>query len=302
MTGVSEGDVFAEINSAILDLQAAGPQNFQRPLKRITQLLHHPDLETSHQELSNNVDLDAFLAASRATGGSMVGSQTLAWPDDANVQLGLFLKLMDVFGADPEQAVQFGFEFFHSGNKIIAGVHAMTRDLVIPFTREFKRYILSRGRPSERLVVPGSNKVFIVHGHDDAALQGLARFLEKLGLAAIILMEQPNKGRTIIEKFEDSAGEVGFAVVLMTPDDVGSAAGEDPSIRARQNVLFELGYFSGKLGRGRVCLLRKGAVEIPSDLFGVIYTDMDDAGAWRQKLVLELKAAKLDFDANRFWD
>jgi hypothetical protein len=294
-------DVFGEINSAVLDLQAAGLQNFHRPLKRIAQLLHHPDLEPTHQELTSKADLDAFLTASRGAGGSMVGSQVLQWPDDASLQLGLFLKLMDVFAADANQAIQIGHHFFYSGNKIIAGVHAMTRDLIIPFTRDFKRYVLSRGKPAERLVVPGSNKVFIVHGHDNAALQGLARFLEKLGLEAIILMEQPNRGRTIIEKFEDSAGEVGFAVVLMTPDDIGGAAGQDQFVRARQNVLFELGYFSGKLGRGRVCLLRKGTVEMPSDLFGVIYTDMDDAGAWRQKLVLELKAAKLDFDADRFW-
>ncbi|MNQ69236.1 putative nucleotide-binding protein containing TIR-like domain protein [compost metagenome] len=71
--------------------------------------------------------------------------------------------------------------------------------------------------------------------------------------------------------------------------------------RARQNVIFELGFFAGKLGRGRVCLLRKGQVEIPSDLFGVIYTDMDSAEAWKMKLVRELKAAQLDFDATKFW-
>jgi Predicted nucleotide-binding protein containing TIR-like domain len=302
MTTMTEGaDVFAEINSAVLDLQAAGPQNFQRPLRRIAQLLHDPDLEPDHQELASKADLDAFLSVSHTTGGSMVGSKTLQWPDDANLQLGLFLRLMDVFATDPDQAIGFGYEFFHSGNGTIAGVHVMTRDLIIPFTREFKRYVLSRGKPAERLVVPGSNKVFIVHGHDEAALHGLARFLEKLGLKAIVLAEQPNKGRTVIEKFEGSAGEVGFAVVLMTPDDVGGAAGQDQSMRARQNVLFELGYFSGKLGRGRVCLLRKGAVEVPSGLFGVIYTDMDEAGAWREKLVHELKAAKLDFDPNRLW-
>src|SRR6185312_3907017 len=249
-------DVFDEINNTILDLQAAGLQNFPRPLKRLAQLLHSPDLEAANRELTQKVDLDAFLAASRQTGGSMVGSQNLAWPDDPNLQLGLFLKMMDQFGDDPNNAVQFGHAFFYSGSKIIAGIHAMTRDLIIPFTREFKRYVLSRGKPAQRLVVPGTNKVFIVHGHDEAALQSLARFLEKLGLKAIVLMEQPNKGRTVIEKFEDSAGEVGFAVVLMTPDDVGGAVGKDQGIRARQNVLFELGYFSGKLGRGRVCLLR----------------------------------------------
>ncbi|MNR34040.1 putative nucleotide-binding protein containing TIR-like domain protein [compost metagenome] len=76
---------------------------------------------------------------------------------------------------------------------------------------------------------------------------------------------------------------------------------ETSDTRARQNVIFELGYFSAKLGRGRVCLLRKGHVEIPADLYGVIYTDMDSADGWKAKLVGELKAAKLDFDANRFW-
>lgn len=147
-----------------------------------------------------------------------------------------------------------------------------------------------------------SHRVFVVHGHDDAALQGLARFLEKLGLEAIILKEQPDQGRTIIEKFEDTADDIGFAVVLLTPDDIGaSVKAETSDARARQNVVFELGYFAAKLGRGRVCLLRKGHVEIPSDLYGVIYTDMDPADGWKAKLVGELKAAKLDFDANRFW-
>ena len=142
-----------------------------------------------------------------------------------------------------------------------------------------------------------------MHGHDESALQGLARFLEKLGLEAIILREQVDQGRTIIEKFEANAGDVGFAVVLLTPDDVGSAvAAKEPNARARQNVIFELGYFSGKLGRGKVCLLRKGSVEIPSDLFGVIYTDMDPAEGWQTKLVRELKAAGLKFDANRLWE
>ncbi len=295
-------DVFDDINNTVLDLQAASLQNFQRPLKRLSQLLHSPDLEPANKELTSKVNLEEFLAVSRQTGGSMVGSQNLAWPDDPNLQLGLFLKMMDDFGADPDQAVHFAHDFFYSGNKLIAGIHAMNRDLIIPFTREFKRYVLSRGKPAQRLVVPGSNKVFIVHGHDQAALQGLARFLEKLGLEAIVLMEQPNKGRTIIEKFEDSAGEVGFAVVLMTPDDVGGAVGKDQDARARQNVLFELGFFSGKLGRGRACLLRKGDVEIPSDLFGVLYIDMDEADGWRHKLVGELKAAKLEFDANKLWN
>lgn len=168
--------------------------------------------------------------------------------------------------------------------------------------RALKEDLAEHEPSAEKAAVVPSNRVFVVHGHDEAALQGLARFLEKLGLEAIILKEQPDQGRTIIEKFEETADDIGFAVVLLTPDDLGaSVKAETSDARARQNVIFELGYFAAKLGRGRVCLLRKGHVEIPSDLYGVIYTDMDPADGWKAKLVGELKAAKLDFDANRFW-
>lgn len=114
---------------------------------------------------------------------------------------------------------QLGHTYFDSGNKVMAGVNASTRQLVIPFARDYKSYVVNRGDNSARLVTSESNKVFIVHGHDECALHGLARFLEKLGLEAIVLKQQPNQGRTIIEKYEDYANEVGFAVVLLTPDD-----------------------------------------------------------------------------------
>jgi predicted nucleotide-binding protein len=151
-------------------------------------------------------------------------------------------------------------------------------------------------------LVSRGRKVFVVHGHDEAALQAVARFLEKLKLEAVVLREEPDQGRTIIEKFEALAGEVGFAVVLLTPDDLAGTVGEpSQASRARQNVIFELGYFVGRLGRGRACPLRKGEVEIPSDLYGVIYSEMDAGEGWKLKLMKELKAAKLDFDANRMW-
>ncbi len=147
---------------------------------------------------------------------------------------------------------------------------------------------------------PDLSKVFIVHGHDASAREAIARFLEKIELEAIILHEQPDQGFTIIEKFETYAKQVGFAVVLLTPDDLGGPASAPALIaRARQNVIFELGYFVGKLGRGRACLLRKREVEIPSDLYGVIYTEMDDADGWKLKLVRELQAAGLKFDADK---
>lgn len=145
-----------------------------------------------------------------------------------------------------------------------------------------------------------TKKIFVVHGHDEGAREGAARFLEKIGLEAIILREQPNRGRTVIEKFVDCAQEVGFAVVLLTPDDLGSVAGDGAQMsRARQNVIFELGYFVGSLGRGRACLLRKGKVEIPSDLYGVVYSDMDGADGWKIALARELKAAGFEFDASK---
>jgi predicted nucleotide-binding protein len=143
------------------------------------------------------------------------------------------------------------------------------------------------------------SSIFLVHGHDEGALQAVARFLDRIGLKAIVLREQPDQGRTTIEKFEACAREVGFAVVLLTPDDLGGAAtASDQAARARQNVIFELGYFVGSLGRGRACLLRKGNVEIPSDLVGVIYSDFDHpAESWKVNLARELKAAEFEFDS-----
>lgn len=143
-------------------------------------------------------------------------------------------------------------------------------------------------------------RVFIVHGHDEEAKQSAARCLEKLELKPIILHEQPSQGRTIIEKFEDYA-DVGFAVVLLTPDDVGAAKDDIDNLRprARQNVIFELGFFIGKLERQRVCALHKGDVEIPSDFAGVLWVPMDPEGAWRLILGREMKAARLDVDLNK---
>lgn len=145
------------------------------------------------------------------------------------------------------------------------------------------------------------NKVFVVHGHNDGLRQSVARFIEKLGLEAIILNEKPNEGRTIIEKIE-AHSSVGFAVVLLTPDDVGKLASEPKeklSHRARQNVVLELGYFIAKLGRNRVCALLMEGVEKPSDYDGVLYTQVDDSGAWQLKLAKELKAAGLNIDLNK---
>jgi len=141
------------------------------------------------------------------------------------------------------------------------------------------------------------NDVFIVHGRDAEVKESVARFIERLGLKAIILHEIPNIGRTIIEKFEDHSN-VCFAVVLLTPDDLGTSRDrrEELKPRARQNVIFELGYFIGKLGRKRVCVLYKENVETPSDYEGILYVEMDKGGGWKQKLAREMKEVGIKID------
>lgn len=141
-------------------------------------------------------------------------------------------------------------------------------------------------------------EVFIVHGRNAGPKEAVARFLEKLDLKPIILHEQANSGRTVIEKIE-AFGNVGFAVVLLTPDDFGGLAGEDPKPRPRQNVVMELGYFLGKLGRGKVCTLALGEMDLPSDWRGVIDEPYDDLGRWKFTLARELKAAGYPVDLNR---
>ena len=145
-----------------------------------------------------------------------------------------------------------------------------------------------------------SHKIFLVHGHDTGLLNEVARFLEKLKQTPVILREQPNAGKTVIEKFGDFA-DVGYAIVLLTPDDQGAETlkpFQEQRKRARQNVIFELGYFIGKLGRDKVTALYMSDVEIPSDYSGVLFTSVDDRGAWRLELAGELKAAGFAVDLN----
>ncbi|UFS87295.1 nucleotide-binding protein [Bradyrhizobium daqingense] len=149
--------------------------------------------------------------------------------------------------------------------------------------------------PSAQTIVI-SDDVFIVHGRDEAAKETVARVIQRAGLKPVILHEQPNNGKTIIEKFEKHGTAAGFAVVIATPDDVGGLAVLPPaepqlSPRARQNVIGEMFWFAGKLGRDRVCALVKGDIEMPSDFAGVVYTPMDPHGGWKGRLLQELNAA-----------
>lgn len=146
----------------------------------------------------------------------------------------------------------------------------------------------------------GGNAVFLVHGHAEVWKDKIARFLQKLDLVPIILDEQPDRGRTIIQKFEDHAEEAGFAVVLLTGDDIGGEKGfpaSDLKPRARQNVIYELGFFRGHLGARHVCALYEDGVELPSDLSGVLYKPLSTD--WELPLAKEIADAGLSVDLNK---
>ncbi|WP_129669878.1 TIR domain-containing protein [Phytoactinopolyspora endophytica] len=141
-------------------------------------------------------------------------------------------------------------------------------------------------------------KVFIVHGHDNARKHEVARFLTRLtSNEPLILHEQANAGRTLIEKFEHYAASTGYAVVIATGDDRGRAVDDaDDKPRARQNVVFELGFFFGALGRDRVAFLYEEGLESPSDVDGLVYLPLDSGGAWKMQLARELASVGLGVD------
>jgi len=142
------------------------------------------------------------------------------------------------------------------------------------------------------------SKVFIVHGHNDTVKLEVARTLEKLKLTPVILHEKANNGKTIIEKFEKFS-DVSFAVILLTADDLGNSKDvKELNKRARQNVIFELGYFIGKLGRENVMTLKEDGVEVPNDISGVVYTSYDQQGSWKYELGKELKSVGFKIDMN----
>lgn len=171
-------------------------------------------------------------------------------------------------------------------------------DIIIDDLNQKKEYIAHHEEETIRSSKT-DNMVFVVHGHDEGAKQTVARFLEQCGFVAVILHEQADGGRTIIEKIEQYA-DVVFAIVLYTPCDIGREKNEKRGTpRARQNVVFEHGYLIAKLGRERVCALVKQGVQTPGDIAGVVYKPMDSAGAWKTEILREMKSAGVVVDASK---
>ena len=210
-------------------------------------------------------------------------------------------------------------EYSYWGIGVVAGPTSLAEDV-----REFVDDVTSKVRRLESIIerlplytadrgltarpkmpartVTLTRNVFVVHGRNNELKETVARYLAQLDLSPIILHEQASAGRTIIEKFEANS-DACFAVVLLTPDDVGCLATpkslDDLHKRARQNVIFEWGFFVAALGRRNVCALVAEGVEMPSDMDGIVYVPLDQVGAWKMLLARELKAGGVEVDLNR---
>lgn len=169
--------------------------------------------------------------------------------------------------------------------------YSITADYFEKVKNLFQKHLDSIG------IKEASPKIFIVHGHDENFKLKVARLIERQGLEAIILHEQVNQGKTIMEKVESYGNSVSAAIILFTADDEGKAVSENMlNSRARQNVVFEAGYFIGLLGRDRIIpLVKDGSIELPSDLKGVVYENDN----WEIKTLRELKAMGFDIDMNK---
>jgi predicted nucleotide-binding protein len=208
-----------------------------------------------------------------------------------------FYPLIYVFSLDSTTDEKYYNESWNSGKKQMLNLfNTMLEELEL-FDASVK------SSEAENPTSINSRKIFIVHGHDEEMKQAFARTLEKLQLEPVILHEQPNQGRTIIEKFINYS-DVSFAVVLLSPDDMAypkDSSPKDAKPRARQNVVFELGFFIGKLGRERVFVLYREVENfgMPSDYSGVLYIAYDNSKRWEIELVKELKACGYNVDANK---
>lgn len=137
-----------------------------------------------------------------------------------------------------------------------------------------------------------NDTVFIIHGHDEEMKRNVQLLLNRGKLNEIVLHEQPDKNRTVIEKLIEEGANASYVIALLSPDDTQN----DGTSRARQNVILEIGYFLGKLGRERVRVLRKGDTVIPSDLQGILYENYDTDGTWKIKIAKEIKSTGLPID------
>ena len=190
---------------------------------------------------------------------------------------------------------------FRYSREIVSRDEQYTKDITDEILEEAQNSLNTAiSELKKEIPIYSNHKVFIVHGRDTLLRTQVENVLRALGLEPIILQEQANIGKTIIEKIEECT-DVGFGIVLYTPCDEGRLKSEEGKLkpRARQNVVLEHGYLMAKLGRERVCCLVSDDVEFPSDIQGVGYIPANDFDQWKYKIAKELKAAGFDIDMNK---
>ncbi len=151
-----------------------------------------------------------------------------------------------------------------------------------------------------REIIEETKKIFIVHGRNLNMRDKVTSLIGRLKLDYVILESEHNGGTTIIEKFLKYSNECEYAIILFSADDIGKLidSNEDEKFRPRQNVILELGYFLGTVGRKNIIILHEigKQIEKPSDFDGIVYEPFDDYGAWKNKLIKEMKKAKIYID------
>jgi predicted nucleotide-binding protein len=223
-------------------------------------------------------------------------SEYVSWLQQAVHSIKKLGKPGEALIRDIENYPDIQFSYEHNIERILGNLKAASQFAAELSMKSPQKNMDKKIKSTKKL----NKKVFIIHGHDKTAKQTVARFVEHLGLTPVILHEQANRGRTLMEKVIDHSSDVHFAIALLTPDDVGhSKKAKKNENRARQNVIFELGLFLGILGRRKVVALRKKAVNIPSDYDDVVYIPFDDNDGWKLKLANELKEVFKFIDLNR---
>ena len=306
---LKEHPLYSDIQTACLH-KSNDPSAYDKMMGCLRALASDQDFFISNKERGNSTAM-----RSRKTLDQLLSEdierceQFLASPDDESVGQNIYIEItgkydniIDEFGNGLYQYIP-EIHFYDpetSGESLIFNLKNLLSKMIAYQAKNFPPSTNVARTIAKKEI---SDKVFVVHGHDNGAKQEMARTLEKGGFEAIILNEKPDIGKTIIEKIEYYS-EVSFAVVLYTGCDFGrdkETSVENEKLRARQNVVFEHGYLIAKLGRDHVCALVKGDIETPGDIDGVVYIPMDTEGAWKHKLANNMKAVGLAVDMNKLF-
>jgi predicted nucleotide-binding protein len=223
-----------------------------------------------------------------------------AWLDDVT----RFLKKN--YGNDSHEATTFGEILFYDfvtaiteGKYVGEQIYQNGLEQAILYLKNYQSDFENEGDDLNKANNTNNKDIFLVHGRNEGIKSEVSNLLTRLELNPIILNEQANKGKTIIEKFEIHA-DVKAAIALFTADDTGKyKTDKDFETRVRQNVVFETGYFIGKLGREKTIILLEEGLKIPSDLDGYIYISLDTKKRWQFDLAKELKSIGFDIDLNK---